>query len=110
MNPLARSLEELLPDRISSTYRCFILLRTALVVSTVCAAFLIPFFGFVMALIGSLFSVLVSVIMPSLCFMKIVGKKATATQVALSVVITTFGVICGILGTYSSVQNIVNSY
>ncbi|RZC31217.1 Amino acid transporter AVT1A isoform E [Glycine soja] len=89
MNPLARSLEELLPDRISSTYRCFILLRTALVVSTVCAAFLIPFFGFVMALIGSLFSVLV---------------------VALSVVITTFGVICGILGTYSSVQNIVNSY
>ncbi|KAL5181902.1 Amino acid transporter AVT1A [Glycine soja] len=59
MNPLARSLEELLPDRISSTYRCFILLRTALVVSTVCAAFLIPFFGFVMALIGSLFSVLV---------------------------------------------------
>lgn len=45
MNPLARSLEELLPDRISSTYWCFILLRTALVISTVCAAFLIPFFG-----------------------------------------------------------------
>ncbi|TKY70934.1 Amino acid transporter ANTL1 [Spatholobus suberectus] len=110
MNPLARSLEELLPDRISSTYRCFILLRTALVVSTVCAAFLIPFFGFVMALIGSLFSILVSVILPSLCFMKIVGKKATYTQVSLSIVIVAFGVICGVLGTYSSVLNIVKSY
>jgi len=45
MNPLARSLEELLPDRLSRTYRCFVLIRIALVVSTVCAAFLIPFFG-----------------------------------------------------------------
>ncbi|KAL2348053.1 hypothetical protein Fmac_002053 [Flemingia macrophylla] len=110
MNPLARSLEELLPDRISNTYRCFILIRTALVVSTVCAAFLIPFFGFVMALIGSLFSILVSVILPALCFVKIVGKKATYTQVALSVIIAAFGVVCGVLGTYSSVLNIVQSY
>lgn len=45
MNPLARSLEELLPDRISSTYWSYILIRTTLVASTVCAAFLIPFFG-----------------------------------------------------------------
>ncbi|KAK7406146.1 hypothetical protein VNO78_07766 [Psophocarpus tetragonolobus] len=110
LNPLARSLEELLPDRISSTYRCFIILRTTLVVSTVCAAFLIPFFGFVMALIGSLFSILVSVIFPSVCFMKIVGKRATYTQVALSALIAAFGVICGIIGTYSSVLNIAKSY
>ncbi|XP_047160217.1 amino acid transporter AVT1A-like [Vigna umbellata] len=110
MTPLARSLEELLPDRYSSSNRCFVLIRVALVVSTVCAAFLIPFFGYVMALIGSLFSILVSVIFPSLCFMRIVGKKASNTQVALSVVITAFGVIFGVLGTYSSVVNIVNSY
>lgn len=45
MNPLARSLEELLPDRISSSYWCFMLLRTTLVASTVCVAFLVPFFG-----------------------------------------------------------------
>ncbi|KAK7278969.1 hypothetical protein RJT34_24010 [Clitoria ternatea] len=110
LNPLARSLEELIPDRISSTYWCFLLLRTTLVASTVCAAFMIPFFGLVMALIGSLFSILVSVIMPSLCFMKIVGKKATKIQVAMSIFIAAFGVICGILGTYSSVRNIANSY
>ncbi|KAG4402355.1 hypothetical protein AAZX31_02G168700 [Glycine max] len=110
MNPLARSLEELLPDRISSSYWCFILLRTTLVASTVCVAFLVPFFGLVMALIGSLFSILVSAIMPSLCFLKIIGKKATRTQVVLSVAIAAFGVICGILGTYSSLLSIADSY
>ncbi|KAK2373182.1 amino acid transporter AVT1C [Trifolium repens] len=110
MNPLARSLEELLPERVSSTYWCFILLRTALVASTVCAAFLIPFFGLVMALIGSLFSMLVSVIMPSLCFLKIVGKKATKTQVIASVVIAAAGIICGFIGSYSSLMNIADSY
>ncbi|KAK7392841.1 hypothetical protein VNO78_21291 [Psophocarpus tetragonolobus] len=110
MNPLARSLDELLPERLSSKYWCFILLRTVLVASTVCVAFLVPFFGLVMALIGSLFSILVSAIMPSLCFLKIVGEKATKTQVALSVAIATFGIICGLLGTYSSVMSIADSY
>ncbi|XP_051138951.1 amino acid transporter AVT1A isoform X2 [Andrographis paniculata] len=81
MNPLARSIEELVPRRISDEYWFYILLRTTLVVSTVCIAFLLPFFGLVMALIGSLLSILVAVIIPSLCFMKILGKKATKTQV-----------------------------
>ncbi|KAB2608407.1 vacuolar amino acid transporter 1 [Pyrus ussuriensis x Pyrus communis] len=45
MNPLARSIEELLPVTISNSSWCFILLRTALVISTVVSAFLIPFFG-----------------------------------------------------------------
>lgn len=45
MNPLARSIEELLPIRIASSNWCFMLLRTALVISSVAVAFLIPFFG-----------------------------------------------------------------
>ncbi|XP_028217639.1 amino acid transporter AVT1A-like [Glycine soja] len=105
MNPLARSVEELLPDSISSTYWCFIALRTVLVISTVGAAFLIPFFGLVMALIGSLLSVLVAVVMPALCFLKIVGKKATSTQVTLSVIIAACGIISALIGTYSSIKN-----
>ncbi|XLR34927.1 hypothetical protein S83_062827, partial [Arachis hypogaea] len=44
MNPLARSLEELLPHRISSTTWCFMLLRTILVMVILLAAFLIPYF------------------------------------------------------------------
>ncbi|KAK7378058.1 hypothetical protein VNO80_03494 [Phaseolus coccineus] len=109
MNPLARSVDELLPINISRTYWCFITLRTVLVISTVCAAFLIPFFGLVMALIGSLLSVLVAVVLPTLCFLKIVGKNATRTQVVLSVIIAAFGIICALIGTYSSVSKIMQT-
>ncbi|QHN92807.1 ATP-dependent DNA helicase [Arachis hypogaea] len=60
MNPLARSLEEFLPHRISSTTWCFMLLRTILVMATHLTGFLIPYYGLVMALIGSLLSTLVN--------------------------------------------------
>ncbi|XP_055828556.1 amino acid transporter AVT1A [Solanum dulcamara] len=108
MNPLGRSIEELLPERISSSFWCFILLRTALVFSTVCVAFLLPFFGLVMALIGSLLSILVAVIMPALCFLKIIGKKATRTQTVSSITIVAVGIASAALGTYSSLSGIAN--
>lgn len=45
MIPLARSIEELLPDQVSNSLWCFILLRAALVFSNVAVAFALPFFG-----------------------------------------------------------------
>ncbi|XP_062111968.1 amino acid transporter AVT1A isoform X2 [Humulus lupulus] len=110
LNPLARSVEELMPARVSNSPGFYILLRTALVTSSVCAAFLLPFFGLVMALIGSLLSILVAIIMPALCFLKIVGKKATTIQIISSAAIAGLGIVCAILGTYSSVSQIVKSY
>ncbi|CBI30124.3 unnamed protein product, partial [Vitis vinifera] len=110
MNPLARSIEELLPVRISNSFWCFILLRTALVISSVCVAFLLPFFGLVMSLIGSLLSVLVSVIIPTLCYLRIMGNKATKAQVIVSSGVAALGVICAILGTYSSLSQIARQY
>ncbi|XP_039155266.1 amino acid transporter AVT1A [Eucalyptus grandis] len=110
MNPLARSLEELLPARISDNFLCYILLRATLVISSVCVAFLLPFFGLVMALIGSLLSVLVAVIVPALCFLRIMGNKATKLQVVLSTAIVVVGVISAALGTYSSISQIAKSY
>ncbi|KAJ4958113.1 hypothetical protein NE237_025224 [Protea cynaroides] len=98
INPLARSLEELLPAGLSNAPLYFILLRTGLVISTVCVAFLLPSFGLVMALIGSLLSILVAVIMPSLCFLKIV-RKATRLQVILSVSMVALGIISAAVGT-----------
>ncbi|KAJ3695401.1 hypothetical protein LUZ60_000778 [Juncus effusus] len=110
LNPLARSLEELLPVRISNQLWCSVLLRTALVASTVCIAFLLPFFALLMALIGSLLSILVAVIMPALCFLKIARNKSTPLQVTLSVAIIVLGIVSAALGTYSSVSQIANNY
>ncbi|KAH6772195.1 Transmembrane amino acid transporter family protein [Perilla frutescens var. hirtella] len=109
MNPLARGIEELLPTRVSSTYLCFLLIRTALVLSSLLVAFLIPFFGTVMSLIGSLFSVLMAMVMPALCFLKILGRKsATKMQIALSCCIVVLGLVCGIMGTYSAFLDLAN--
>lgn len=110
MNPLARSLEELLPVGVANSFWCFIVLRTTLVVSSVSVAFLLPFFGLVMALIGSLLSILVAVIMPALCFLSILWKKAPITQIILSTSVAALGIICAALGTYSSISQIARNY
>ncbi|KAL9255699.1 Amino acid transporter AVT1A-like protein [Drosera capensis] len=108
MNPLARSLEELLPKRIAETYWTFILLRTGLVVSTVCVAFLVPFFGLMMALAGSLVCMLASTIMPPLCFLKLTSQPSKL-QVILCYTVAALGGVVAVLGTYSSVYDIIKS-
>lgn len=110
LNPIARSLEELLPMETSNALWCSIVLRTCLVASTVCVAFLLPFFGLVMSLIGSLLSILVAVIMPALCFLRIARRKATPLQVMVCITITILGVISAALGTYSSISRLASNY
>ncbi|KAK9671206.1 hypothetical protein RND81_12G013400 [Saponaria officinalis] len=110
LNPLARGIEEALPPRIANSNSCFYVLRASLVISSLCVAFLIPFFGLVMALIGSLLSILVAMIFPALCFLRIIGKKATKSQVMISSAIVVVGVLSAALGTYSSLKKIVESY
>ncbi|KAL6911995.1 hypothetical protein ACP4OV_000800 [Aristida adscensionis] len=110
LNPLARSIEELRPAGFLNDRVFSITLRTALVASTLCIAFLLPFFGLVMALIGSLLSILVALIMPALCFLKIARNKATRLQVVASVLTVVLGAVCAVLGTYSSIAKIAQSY
>ena len=38
-----------------------------------------------MALIGSFLSILVAIVMPALCFIRIMGNKATRTQVYIHI-------------------------
>ncbi|XP_057468152.1 LOW QUALITY PROTEIN: amino acid transporter AVT1A-like [Actinidia eriantha] len=109
MNPLAKGIEELLPVRVSNSFWCFILLRTALVISSVCVAFFLPFFGLVMALIGSLLSIIVAVIMPALCFLRIV-KKVTTTQMVFSIATIALGIVSAVLGTYSSLSDLAHKF
>ncbi|KAK4795772.1 hypothetical protein SAY86_028098 [Trapa natans] len=110
LNPLARSIEELLPPTVSDNYTAFVLIRTILVFSTVVVAFVLPFFGLVMSLIGSLLCLLVAMIMPALCFLKIMGSKATRIQVIMSSGIVVFGVISATMGTYSTLSKIAKHY
>lgn len=110
MNPLASAIEELLPARLSHSTWCFVLLRTSLVLSTVCVAISIPFFGAVMALMGSLLCVMVAIVLPALCYLKIQGSKATTTHITLSISIIVVGIMSALVGTYSSLSSIVTEY
>ncbi|XVE95773.1 hypothetical protein REPUB_Repub02eG0128700 [Reevesia pubescens] len=75
-----------------------------------CAAFVLPFFGLMMSLIGSVLSSMVAIIMPSLCFIKIAGAKATRAQIVLSATIAAIGIVCAIVGTISVLKGIASNY
>lgn len=63
-----------------------------------------------MALIGSVLSFMVAIIMPALCFIKIVGRKASRTDIVLSSTVAVIAIICASLGTYSALQGIASNY
>lgn len=81
MSPVAMSLEELIPSNHMKSHMYAICIRTALVISTLVVALSIPFFGLVMSLIGSLLTMLVTLILPCACFLSILRGKATRFQV-----------------------------
>ncbi|XP_060186271.1 amino acid transporter AVT1C-like [Lycium barbarum] len=109
MAPVAMSLEELIPSNNTKSYMYSILIRTALVLSTLLVALTIPFFGFVMALIGSFFTMLVTLILPCACFLRILKGKTSPIQVSACILIITIGVISAVIGSYSALSNIIHS-
>ncbi|XP_030450746.1 amino acid transporter AVT1I-like isoform X1 [Syzygium oleosum] len=109
INPIATALEETCPLRNSRPVS--ILLRTVIVVSTVIMALVIPFFGYVMAFIGSFLSVTMSVLLPCFCYLKInrgSKKKKSRIEVGVIVGIILVGFFIGVVGTYVSLKQIID--
>ncbi|CAL5351306.1 unnamed protein product [Camellia sinensis] len=93
VTPVAFSLEELLPSAQSKSHGVSILIRTILVLSTLVVALAVPYFGSVMAFIGSLLVMLVD--------------RLTKLQISTCILIMVVGVICAIVGTYSAIISMV---
>ncbi|RDX73182.1 Amino acid transporter AVT1J [Mucuna pruriens] len=106
--PITNALKEMLPrtykNRVSS-----ILMSTVLVISTTIIALSVPFFGYLMSLVGAFLSVTASILLPCLCYLKISGayKKLWCETVAI-VAIIIVGIAMGISGTYTSLMEIVH--
>ncbi|KAK9049949.1 hypothetical protein SSX86_031086 [Deinandra increscens subsp. villosa] len=107
MSPVAMSLEELLPSNGSKSRLYSILIRTGLVLSILVVALSIPFFGLVMSLIGSLLTMLVTLILPCVCFLSILKGKITRFQGSLCALIIVVGIISSVIGTYTSMKEII---
>lgn len=109
MSPVAMSLEELIPSNHMKSHMYAICIRTALVISTLLVALSIPFFGLVMSLIGSLLTMLVTLILPCACFLSILRGKATRFQIAVCIIIIAVGVVSSVFGTRSSLSRIIEN-
>ncbi|KAL9389093.1 hypothetical protein Peur_017698 [Populus x canadensis] len=104
--PIATAIEDTLVFR-NSRYLS-ILIRTVIVISTVVVALTIPFFGYVMAFIGAFLSVTVSMLLPCLCYLRIdKSAKRFGLELVLIVGILIVGSFVGIIGTYTSIKQIV---
>lgn len=113
LTPLSTALEELVPPSKASPKTSLLLwstcIRTLLLASTVSVALVVPFFGYLMALIGSSFSCLVSFILPCLCYLKIFGARVSRSEMILTRIILVVAIITAVIGTYSSVKNIADN-
>ncbi|KAI4373046.1 hypothetical protein MLD38_011215 [Melastoma candidum] len=109
MTPVAMSLEELIPSTLGKSYAYSILVRTALVISTLVVGLSVPFFGLVMSLIGSLLTMLVTLILPPVCFLSITRWKVPPVQVALCCLTVAVGTVSSVFGSYSALSKIIES-
>ncbi|XP_076910846.1 amino acid transporter AVT1C-like [Bidens hawaiensis] len=107
ISPVAMCLEELIPSNHLGSHVYSFLIRTTLVASTLVVALTFPFFGLVMSLIGSLLTMLVSLIFPCGCFLRIVKGNVARFQVSLCVLIIAIGIVSPMFGTYTRLSEIV---
>lgn len=106
ITPIATALEE--TSLLRDSKALSILIRSVLVVSTIIVALSVPFFGYVMAFIGAFLSVTVSILLPCLCYLRI-NKSAQRFGLEFFVIvgILVIGSVVGVVGTYTSVKQIV---
>ncbi|XP_039042145.1 amino acid transporter AVT1D-like [Hibiscus syriacus] len=102
LTPIASGLEELVPSKWSRSYGVSILIRTALTISTLVVAMTVPFFAFLMALAGSLLTMLITIIFPCACYLSILGGKLTNLQMGVCIFIAIVGFLIACDGTYSA--------
>ncbi|KAK9985247.1 hypothetical protein SO802_030198 [Lithocarpus litseifolius] len=106
LTPITMSIEELLPQTQLRSYSVVLLIRTILVFSTLAMALTVPFFAIVMALIGSLLAMLIALIFPCACYLKLLRGKLTKLKIASCILVITVGLICACVGTYSSITRL----
>ena len=111
LTPLAAALEEFIPKhwKERNFIMCGILIRTLLVVSTVGIAIAIPFFAYIMALVGSFLSITVAITIPCICYLRLFSKEVVLWEKGLILCILALALVACIDGTYTSLLEIANN-
>ncbi|XP_048320356.2 amino acid transporter AVT1E [Ziziphus jujuba] len=106
ITPVMLSLEELLPLALRESYSVSLIMRTILVFSTLIVSLTVPYFGSVMALIGSMLAMLVALIFPCACYLRLFKHRVTKLQIAVCIFIMIVGLVCSCIGTFSAIRRI----
>ncbi|KAK7373758.1 hypothetical protein VNO80_07178 [Phaseolus coccineus] len=104
--PIALSIEELATSPRLRCHAISVLIRTTLVILSLLVALYIPYFGSLMALIGSFMSILVALIYPCACFLKLHTGRLSNGEIANCSFIIVVGTISACIGTLSAVSKI----
>ncbi|XP_021288349.1 vacuolar amino acid transporter 1-like isoform X1 [Herrania umbratica] len=109
VTPVATAIEGGLSENLKNWRAVKLFIRIALLVSTTIVAFVFPYFENLMAIVGSIFVVLASFVLPCLCYLKASGSYQSWSCKLIGIVgIIVFGTIAGVLGTYSSISELVH--
>ncbi|PIA62700.1 hypothetical protein AQUCO_00200608v1 [Aquilegia coerulea] len=107
ITPIATAVEDWFP--FHDSWFISILIRTVLMISTVVVALIVPFFGYLMALIGAFLSITVSLLLPCACYLKISSNpRSLGFELVAIVTILVIGSLVAISGTYTSVRQIID--
>lgn len=106
--PITNALKDLLPMTYKNNRATNILVSTLMVISTVIFALTVPFFGYLMSLVGAFLSVTASILLPCLCYLRITGTyREFGFETVAIMVIMLAAIVMGISGTYNAIIDIV---
>eukprot|EP01018_Ginkgo_biloba_P039232 Gb_00871 [translate_table: standard] len=107
--PVIDELENVFLGSVGSRTRVVVrgAISSVILIVVLVMAISLPYFGYVMALVGSLFSVVVSLILPCIFYIKICRPKTTVVVLNLSFI--AIGMLFGITGTTFSVKALIRS-
>ncbi|XP_058755577.1 amino acid transporter AVT1I-like [Vicia villosa] len=117
VNPIAKYALMLTPviNAIKAKVSCnkratHMIISTSLLVSSLVIAVTIPLFGYLMSLVGALLSVSASILVPSICYLKISGAyKRFGSGMIINYSIIVMGVAIAVFGTYRSLVDIIQN-
>lgn len=86
------------------------LVSTSLLIGSLIIAVAIPLFGYLMSLVGALLSVTASILVPSVCYLKISGAyKRFGSEMIINYSVIVMGVTIAVVGTYRSLVDIIQN-
>ncbi|PON58776.1 Amino acid transporter, transmembrane domain containing protein [Trema orientale] len=111
LTPVANAIEGGLSEDYKNLRTVKILVRMVLLVSSTIVAYVFPYFENLMAIVGSIFVVLASFVLPCLCYLKISSSYGSWNfKLVGNVAVIVFATLAGVLGTYSSIAELVQNY